>query len=94
MLEGINTNLEICNDKATQYFKRHGTVKGFYCEFEIRNCLNIEETKYLMRNVSPNIKLLHDSVWTAPYCHKLIGKPDGTQTIWDASYYSGTQLKK
>ena len=49
-----------CNEKAKLYLQKHGTIKGFECQFEIRNCLDKDETLSLTKTISPEIKLIRN----------------------------------
>jgi hypothetical protein len=81
----IANEINKCNYKAEQYLKKHGTTKGFFCQFELRNCLDKDENKEAMKTFSSEIKQIHNWIWIAN-CERITGKNyGGSTTVWDAS---------
>ena len=74
-----------CNEKAKLYLQKHGTIKGFECQFEIRNCLDKDETLSLSKTISPEIKLIRNYGWLAPGCQSSTFSSYGSTTVWDSS---------
>ena len=90
----IDEGLKKCNEKAKIYLQKYGTVKGFECQFEIKNCLDKDETVSLMKSVSPEIKFVKSYDWLAPGCQSLTFSSHGSTTIWDSSNYSKQHVSK
>ena len=94
--QDIEKELNKCNNKAVQYLKKHGTLKGFFCQFELRNCLDENENQDMMKTISVEVKQVKHWGWNAPGCSDLFGKGYGSSstTVWDASSYSKQHAAK